>query len=106
MGRMLATTVYIEADQKKGLYRLAKAKGSHFSEEIRAAIDLKTSRDRRFRSGPDTDSLIGTLVRRDGCHFNGNGLETAARMWAAVVRSQAQWKFMRTQGVSGDEHRS
>ncbi len=38
MGRLLATTVYLDERQKKGLYRLARAKGSHFSEEIRSAI--------------------------------------------------------------------
>jgi hypothetical protein len=35
MGRLVATTVYLDESQKKGLYRLARAKGSHFSEEIR-----------------------------------------------------------------------
>lgn len=38
MGRLLATTVYLDESQKKRLYRLAKAKGSRFSEEIRSAI--------------------------------------------------------------------
>jgi hypothetical protein len=38
MGRLTATTVYLDEKQRKGLYRLARAKGSHFSEEIRAAI--------------------------------------------------------------------
>ena len=38
MGRLVATTVYLDESQKKGLYRLAKANGSHFSEEIRSAI--------------------------------------------------------------------
>ncbi len=39
MGRMAATTIYLDERQKRGLYRLAKAKGSQFSREIRTAID-------------------------------------------------------------------
>ncbi len=39
MGRLTATTVYLEEKQKQGLHRLAKARGSHFSEEIRTAIE-------------------------------------------------------------------
>lgn len=38
MRRLTATTVYLDEKQKKGLYRLAKARGSLFSEEIRSAI--------------------------------------------------------------------
>jgi len=38
MGRMTATTVYLDETQRKGLYRLAKARGSHFSKEVRTAI--------------------------------------------------------------------
>ena len=39
MARMAATTIYLDERQKKGLSRLAKVKGSHFSREVRTAID-------------------------------------------------------------------
>jgi len=38
IGRLLATSICLDEGQKKGLYRLANPKGSHFSEEIRSAI--------------------------------------------------------------------
>ena len=58
MGRLVATTVYLDESQKKGLYRLARAKGSHFSEEIRAAIQYHlASRDQK--AGVDAEEQAG-----------------------------------------------
>jgi hypothetical protein len=56
MGRLTATTVYLDEKQRKGLYRLARAKGSHFSEEIRAAIQQHLV-DYTQGSGPNAEEL-------------------------------------------------
>lgn len=52
---------------------------------IRAAIEAKAAGDPRFKLGPDTDTLVGTGLRRDGCHFSTAGLDDAARQWAAAI---------------------
>ena len=35
--------------------------------------------------GPNTDEMIGSEWRRDGCHFNGNGLTEHARRWYNAI---------------------
>ena len=51
---------------------------------------------RNIRAGPDTDALLGTSRRRDGCHFNTAGLEVAAAAWeAAFVDSAPQFRSAR-----------
>jgi hypothetical protein len=61
MGRLTATTVYLDEKQRKGLYRLAKAKGSHFSEEIRVAIQEHLAGQTQG-PGPNPEEL-GRLAR-------------------------------------------
>lgn len=51
---------------------------------IRGAIESTVSRDRRFRLGPDTDTLSAETFR-EGCHLTSEGLESAAKMWAATI---------------------
>ncbi len=66
MGRLLATTVYLDEDQRKGLYRLAKAKGSHFSEEIRSAIQEHLA-GRSQKSDVDPEELHRLAREADQC---------------------------------------
>lgn len=42
---------------------------------VRGAMEAKAQRNARFQLGPDTDTLIGAGLRRDGCHFSVEGLE-------------------------------
>ena len=57
---------------------------------VRRAIDAKTAgaETRRFRTGPDTDSLQGQEFRYDGCHFNSAGQDRVARMWAERIAQE------------------
>lgn len=55
------------------------------STAVRAAIEAKAQSNGRFRLGPDTDTLVGADLRRDGCHFSGHGLDRAAQLWAAII---------------------
>jgi len=66
MGRLLATTVYLEESQKKGLYRLAKTRGSHFSEEIRSAIQHHLAA-RGQKADVDTEELRHLASEADQC---------------------------------------
>lgn len=52
---------------------------------VRAAIEAKALGNGRFRLGPDTDTLLGADLRRDGCHFSGQGLDRAAQLWAIML---------------------
>ncbi|MDO8285232.1 MAG: sialate O-acetylesterase [Rhodoferax sp.] len=52
---------------------------------VRAAIEAKALGNGRFRIGPDTDTLVGDDLRRDGCHFSGQGLDRAAQLWAVTL---------------------
>lgn len=55
---------------------------------IRSAIESIATSDRRFRLGPDTDTLSsGTF--RNGCHLTSDGLDSAAKLWAAAIIGQA-----------------
>ncbi len=51
---------------------------------VRSAIDQAVKTNPRFLQGPDTD-LLGEPYRRDGCHFNAEGLRLAAQAWATVI---------------------
>ena len=53
--------------------------------EIRTAMTLRVAQGGRWRKGPDTDTLIGSQFRRDGCHLSAAGLEATAKMWAAEL---------------------
>jgi len=87
MGRLLATTVYLDEGRKKGLHRAAKAKGSRFSEEIGSAIrqhlagrgpkkdvdpeglrrlarEADQCGDRMLRRLDDTNRRLDSLIRR------------------------------------------
>lgn len=52
---------------------------------VRAAIEAKALGNGRFRLGPDTDTLVGDDLRRDGCHFSGQGLDRAAQLWTFTL---------------------
>ena len=54
------------------------------SETIRGAIEAKVFSDRRFRLGPNTDKLSNATFR-NGCHLTTDGLDSAAKMWAASI---------------------
>lgn len=56
---------------------------------IRQAIDAEMAADTRFRRGPDLDTLLGHVMRHDGCHFSAVGLERAAELWRAAVVAAA-----------------
>jgi hypothetical protein len=58
MGRLTATTVYLDERQKTALHRLAKAKGSQFSREIRAAIQEHLAGRGQGAEGPTPEELI------------------------------------------------
>lgn len=51
------------------------------SEAVRAAIDAAVAADDRIWAGPDTDLLGAPLRTANGCHFNAEGREAAARAW-------------------------
>ena len=87
MGRLLATTVYLDEKQKKGLYRLAKTKSSHFSEEIRAAIQQHltvhgqgpdVSPDELSRLATEANQCVERMLRR---------LDETNRRLDAVIRT-------------------
>lgn len=61
--------------------------GSAPSATIRSAIDSTVAGDRRFRLGPDTDTLSGDTFR-NGCHLTAEGIDSAAKMWAAAIIGQ------------------
>lgn len=54
---------------------------------VRAAQDQLFARHPDLRAGPDTDSLRGAY-RVDGCHFSSQGLDEAARLWAAALTTR------------------
>ncbi len=66
MGRLVATTVYLDESQRKGLYRLARAKGSRFSEEIRSAIQHHLT-TRGQKADVDTEELRRLAREADRC---------------------------------------
>lgn len=66
MGRLLATTVYLDEGQRKGLYRLAKAKGSRFSAEIRSAIQQHLA-GRGQKTDVDPEELRRLAREADQC---------------------------------------
>lgn len=53
--------------------------------EIRSALARRVAQGGRWRKGPDTDALIGSQFRRDGCHLSAAGLDAAAKMWTAEL---------------------
>ena len=55
---------------------------------IRKAIEAAVSNDHRFRLGPDTDTLSSEQYR-NGCHLTADGLDSAAKMWASAIRTEA-----------------
>jgi len=94
-----------EADYAAGLGRLAAALSeagtnapivlarsticqSAPNSAIRNAIEASVANDRRFRLGPDTDTLSSDAFRT-GCHLTADGLDSAAKMWAATISSEA-----------------
>lgn len=90
MGRLLATTVYLDAQQKRGLFRLAKVKGSRFSEEIRTAIqqhlaghDQKTdvNSEELSRLAKEADECVDRMLKR---------LEQTNRRLDSVIRTVEQ----------------
>jgi hypothetical protein len=57
---------------------------------VRDAVHDAIEHDaRRFRPGPDTDLLVGELMRYDGCHFTAIGSAQAAALWAEALAKQA-----------------
>lgn len=58
MGHLTATTVYLDERQKTALHRLAKARGSYFSREIRAAIQEHLEGRKEEAGGPAPEDLI------------------------------------------------
>ena len=67
---------------------------------IRTAIETTASGDLRFRLGPDTDTLSGEVFR-DGCHLTARGLDSAAKMWATVIVTEASNTSRAGQSSSG-----
>jgi len=57
------------------------------STAIRIAVAATVARDRRFRLGPDTDTLSGDTFR-SGCHLTAEGLDSAAKMWAKTISNE------------------
>jgi hypothetical protein len=49
---------------------------------IRTAITMQATQNKRFKLGPDTDTLNNATLRMDGCHFSAVGLDQAAQLWA------------------------
>lgn len=70
------------------------------NDAIRNTIESKAADNRRFRLGPDTDLLTGVQFRRDGCHLTRDGLDTAARMWAASISSEVSLALQARQQVA------
>lgn len=66
MGRLVATTEYLEESRKKGLYRLAKAKGLRFSEEIRSALQHRLA-PRGQKADADTEALRHRASEANWC---------------------------------------
>ena len=58
--------------------------GSAQGDAIRQAIEEKVASDRRFRLGPDTDTLSGEMLR-NGCHLSSEGLDSVAKMWTTSI---------------------
>lgn len=59
------------------------------SAPIRQAMAQAVASHGQFVLGPDTDLLLGDAYRRDGCHFNENGLRQAALAWALAIKPLA-----------------
>ncbi|MBL8395356.1 MAG: hypothetical protein JNK99_11525 [Candidatus Accumulibacter sp.] len=55
---------------------------------VRGAVEAKVATDRRFRLGPDTDTLAGDRFRHEGCHLSVAGLASAALMWASTITGE------------------
>lgn len=60
---------------------------------IRSAVESRVQRHGRFLLGPDTDTLVGTDLRHDGCHFSAAGLERAAALWAQSITQALSPRF-------------
>ena len=86
MGRLVATTLYPEESQKKGLYRLAKTKGSRFSEEIRSAIQHHLAA-RGQKADVDAEELRHRASEADWCVDRMlKRLEEANRRLDSIIR--------------------
>ena len=59
------------------------------SPAIRRALDMATI-DHRFRSGADTDTLVGPSFRSDDCHFSVLGQQRGASLWASAIAAAIQ----------------
>lgn len=57
---------------------------------IREAIQRLTQQHSQLRLGPDTDTLVASTQRRDGCHFSGQGLDAAALLWSEAIAATLQ----------------
>ena len=55
--------------------------GSGPDAAVRSAVSEAVRTSPRFLQGPYTD-LLGDAYRRDGCHFNAEGLRLATQAWA------------------------
>ncbi len=87
MGRLLATTVYLDESQKKGLYRLAKTRGSRFSEEIRSAIQHHLA-SRGRKADVDAEELRQLASEADQCVDRMlNRLEDTNRRLDSIIRT-------------------
>ena len=60
--------------------------GTYESNDIRRAQRQIAKDNPGVFPGPDTDAL-GRKFRYDGCHFNDEGLEAAARAWFAAIKA-------------------
>ncbi len=52
---------------------------------IRGAVESRANSHGPFLLGPDTDTLVGTGLRPDGCHFSAAGLDSAAALWVQPI---------------------
>lgn len=64
----------------------AQARYAASAERIRQAQASLSERIPNVRPGPDTDAIQGPRFRYDGCHFNYQGIDAHARLWAHAIR--------------------
>lgn len=61
---------------------------SNANHAIRTAIITQATHNKRFKVGPDTDTLNKDLLRADGCHFSASGLDQAAQLWVTELQHE------------------
>ena len=63
--------------------------GSPQNEDIRAGQRAVVAQGDGVFAGPDTDTLDGSEMRFDGCHFTARGLDAHANQWFTVLTKAA-----------------